>query len=113
MLSGVGSMTYGPLMRRQIRAADRVRLLAVDLVYQCTASERPEGVSSKQDGALLALLARWHTRELCAMPDGHNPYESPLDPIEEPKRRHDHFPIRELRELRDDTAGVWKFLQSP
>ena len=72
------------------------------LVYQCTAYERPEAVLYEQDGALSALLARWHTRELCAMPDGHNPYDRPLDPIEEPIRRDDHFPVRELGKLGDD-----------
>ena len=71
------------------------------------------GLSARQDGTLLTLLARWHARNLCAMPDGHNPHESPLDPVEEPIRRHDHFAGRELREFRDDAAGAGKFLQSP
>jgi hypothetical protein len=60
-----------------------------------------------------ARLGRWHTRELCAKADGHNPHKPPRNPIEESKRHHDHFPIRELREFRDDAAGVGKFHQSP
>ena len=33
-------------------------------------------------------------------------HKSSLDPIEEPIRGYDHSPVRELREFRDDAAGV-------
>jgi len=46
------------------------------------------------------------------MPDGHDPRESPLDPIKEPRWRYDHFPVWELGEFRDHAARFRELCQA-
>lgn len=47
------------------------------------------------------------------MPDGHDPHEPSFDPIEEPMRRHDHFPVWELGEFLDQAVRFGEFRRPP
>src|SRR5713101_7532792 len=52
------------------------------------------------------------TREVGAMPDANDPDRVVLHPVEEAARRDDDFAMRELRELRNLSPGLWKLLES-
>jgi len=95
-----------------LRIVPAVRISWREYLFSQISSRARRSESLRTTARAATRLARWQTRELCAMPDGHNPHKPPLHPIEESIRHHDHLRYGSSG-IPDGAAGVGKFLQSP